>query len=592
MCGIFGYYDQNKKEISASRLEKMAQSITHRGPDGLGLFSEQGVALGNQRLSILDLEHGWQPFISDDEQIVVVQNGEIFNHIEIADELLGTEFECKTHCDTEVILKLYERDGIDFIHQLNGMFAIAIYDKRSDKLFLIRDRVGEKPLHYSYSDNRLVFGSEIKSILESGVDKKICYDALDTYLTYNYVTPPYTLFENIKHVMPGQYLEISCNGITTESWWDLSSITPVEKSEEQWIAEFNSTLRDSVSIRLRSDVPFGAFLSGGVDSSTIVGLMSQMVNNPVKTYTIGFSDKKYDESPYALSAAERFATDHTVEVVESNMLGLWSDAIYHCDQPHGDVSFMPTYKVAELASRDVKVVLTGDGADELFAGYDKYKNFFGDERATSADVETFQFEYRDNISLFKDDVKHSLYLPETKDKINFNVSLNLLGALFEQSEKMGRINQALYIDTMLLLSGNNLVKPDRMGMAVSIENRAPFLDYRIIELAFSMPGELKLKNGETKSIYKKAVSELIGSELAYRKKQMFTVPVGEWLKHDLKGMVNDLLFTENSIVGNLLNMSFVEEMYFSHCSGKENYTREIRAIMALEIWLREFQPKL
>ncbi|MBN3575786.1 asparagine synthase (glutamine-hydrolyzing) [Vibrio neptunius] len=592
MCGIFGYFDQNKKEISTSILSKMAQSIRHRGPDGLGLHSEPGVALGNQRLSILDLEHGWQPFISKDEQIIVVQNGEIFNHVEIARELAGSKYECETHCDTEVILKLYERDGIDFIKNLNGMFAIAIYDKRVDKLFLIRDRVGEKPLHYSYIDDRVVFASEIKSILESGVEKKICYDALDTYLTYNYVTPPLTLFENIKHVLPGHYLEISTRGVQSTCWWDLSKITPVEKTEDEWIEEFNTTLRSAVSIRLRSDVPFGAFLSGGVDSSTVVGLMSQMVDNPVKTYTIGFNEKKYDESPFALSAAKRFSTSHTVEFVESNMLGLWRDAIYHCDQPHGDVSFMPTYKVAELASRDVKVVLTGDGADELFAGYDKYKNFFANESSLNSDATTFNSEYRDNIALFKDDIKNALYLPETKEKIGKDVSKDLLNNLLDKSTNMGRINQALFVDTMLLLSGNNLVKPDRMGMAVSIENRAPFLDYRIIELAFSMPGELKLKNGETKSIYKKAVAELIGEELTYRKKQMFTVPVGEWLKYDLKDMVDDLLFSENSLVTSLLDSKFVEGMYNNHCTGQGNYTREIRAIMALEIWLREFQPEL
>jgi len=590
MCGIFGYFDQNKKEISTSILNKMAQSIYHRGPDGMRLYSEQGVALGNQRLSILDLEHGWQPFVSVDEQIIVVQNGEIFNHVEIAQELVGSSYECDTHCDTEVILKLYERDGIDFIHKLNGMFAIAIFDKRIDKLFLIRDRVGEKPLHYSYTGDRLVFASEIKSILESGVEKKICYDALDTYLTYNYVTPPLTLFENIKHVLPGHYLEISTSEVQTTCWWDLSKITPVEKTEGEWIDELNATLRSAVSIRLRSDVPFGAFLSGGVDSSTVVGLMSQMVDEPVKTYTIGFNEKKYDESPFALSAAERFSTSHTVEFVESNMLSLWRDAIYHCDQPHGDVSFMPTYKVAELASRDVKVVLTGDGADELFAGYDKYKSFFANESSLNSDVATFQLKYRDNISLFKDDEKNALYLPKTKEKVSKDVSKDLLNDLLDKSSHMGRINQALFVDTMLLLSGNNLVKPDRMGMAVSIENRAPFLDYRIIELAFSMPGELKLKNGETKSIYKKAVAELIGEELAYRKKQMFTVPVGEWLKHDLKDMVNDLLFSDNSIVANLLDIKVIEKMYQCHCVGQDNYTREIRAIMALEIWLREFQP--
>lgn len=592
MCGIFGYFDQLNMEIPTPTLEKMALSIQHRGPDGLGLYKEPGVALGNQRLSILDLENGWQPFISEDKRVIVVQNGEIFNHVELAQELKGSQYECKTHCDTEVILKLYERDGIDFIHRLNGMFAIAIYDKQIDKLFLIRDRVGEKPLYYSYIDDRVVFASEIKSILQSDIDKKVCYDALDTYLTYNYVTPPLTLFKNIKHVMPGHYLEISKSGVEVSCWWDLAKITPVEKSEGEWISEFNHILRDAVSIRLRSDVPFGAFLSGGVDSSTVVGLMSQMVDTQVKTYTIGFNEKQYDESPFALTAAKRFSTEHTAEIVESNMLSLWRDVIYHCDQPHGDVSFMPTLKVAELASRDVKVVLTGDGADELFAGYDKYKTFFSDESMFSCESEFFHSKYLDNISLFTGQTKDELYLPKTKGKITNAASKALLDDLLDKSVHMGRINQALYVDTLLLLSGNNLVKPDRMGMAVSIENRAPFLDYRVIELAFSMPGELKLKDGETKSIYKKAVAELIGEDLAYRKKQMFTVPVGEWLKCELKELVTDLLLSDDSMVTGLLDKDCIENMYNLHCLGTENYTREIRAIMALEIWLREFQPEL
>ncbi|MCG9783371.1 asparagine synthase (glutamine-hydrolyzing) [Vibrio brasiliensis] len=592
MCGIFGYFDQNSKSIDSNVLNEMASAIEHRGPDGQGLYEGEGFALGNQRLAILDIEHGNQPFVSDDENIIVVQNGEIFNHVEIAAELQGTEFECRTHSDTEVILRLYQRDGIDFIQQLNGMFAIAIYDKNNEKMFLIRDRVGEKPFYYSYQDSQLVFASEIKSILATGIERQINYDALDTYLTYNYVTPPLTLFSDIHHVLPGHYLEIDADQVKDVTWWDVSEVQVENKSESEWIEEFNTILSDAVRIRLRSDVPFGAFLSGGVDSSTVVGLMAEQIDEPVSTYTIGFKEKRFDESPYAQEAADRFNTRHTAKIVESNMFDMWAKSTYHCDQPHGDVSFMPTLKVAELAAEDVKVVLTGDGADELFAGYDKYRDFFSKESSLSSETDEFYSAYIRNISLFTDEKKALMYRKEAKQKVTQGLSKQIVEELLNRSKNMDRINQSLYIDTMLLLSGNNLVKPDKMGMAVSIENRAPFLDYRMIELAFSMPGELKLYKGETKSIYKKAVSKLIGEHLAYRKKQMFTVPIGEWLKSDLKPMVEDLLFSPQTRSKAIFNSDYIEQLYLEHCQGTSNYTREIRAIMALEIWLREFDVKL
>ncbi|WP_348688060.1 asparagine synthase (glutamine-hydrolyzing) [Aeromonas bestiarum] len=587
MCGIFGYFSKEKTFKDLSVIQSMGNIIDYRGPDGQGIFNHAGVALGNQRLAILDLEHGQQPFISNDGKIVVVQNGEIFNHIEIANELKGTTFECLTHCDTEVILRLYERDGISALSKLNGMFAIAIYDANIDEIFLIRDRVGEKPLYYFYDNEILVFGSEIKSILEFGIETKVNYDAIDSYLTFNYVAPPLTMFQQVMHVMPGSYLRITRDSLHVHQWWDLLSIAIVEKTEEQWIAKFNETLNDAVAIRLRSEVPFGAFLSGGVDSSTVVGLMSQHMSQPVKTFTIGFHDPLYDESEFAQAVAARFSTEHTMEKVDPNLLSFWPKATYHCDQPHGDVSFMPTYRVAKLAAKNVKMVLTGDGADELFAGYDKYKNFFTDDTRNYSDM-LFRERYFDSISLFNGDVKSDLYSGAFRKYVNFDSVHNFIEKKFDESNNMDRINQALYIDTTLLLSGNNLVKPDRMGMAVSIENRAPFLDYRMIELAFSMPGSLKLKNGETKYIYKKAVSELIGFDLAYRKKQMFTVPIGNWLVHELRDMVIDLILSERVRERKLFDYDFISTMYDHHCLGVKNYTREIRALMALEIWFREF----
>lgn len=590
MCGIFGYVSFNNNNLTDSTVKAMGNIIEYRGPDGQGVYSSKNVALGNQRLAIIDLENGNQPFYSDDKTIVVVQNGEIFNHIELAEELINTPFECKTHSDTEVILRLYEKYGPNFISKLNGMFAIAIWDSKLQQLLLIRDRIGEKPLHYYKKEDFIIFGSEIKSILATGIERKLNKKALDTLLTYNYVIPPLTMFENVYHVMPGTYLKITCDKCETITWWDLSKIKVQKKDEESIINEFNSLLEDAVNIRLRSDVPFGAFLSGGVDSSTIVGLMSKHLENPVKTFSIGFHNPLYDESIFAQQAADRFNTDHIMEKVESNLLNLWPKTTYHCDQPHGDVSFMPTYRVAELASRNVKMVLTGDGADELFAGYDKYKSFFQKNNDSLTDEE-FRTKYIDNISVFRKEQKNDLYNKDFYKSLEDFDAKEFIKPLFNKSQNMDRINQVLYIDTILLLPGNNLVKPDRMGMAVSIENRAPFLDYRIVEFAFSIPGDLKLKNNETKYIYKKSVANLIGHDLAYRKKQMFTVPVGEWLKNELKDLVNELLFSEKAKRRNIFNTDYINRIYKDHCNGKNNNTRELRLLMAIEIWFRKFMDK-
>ncbi len=589
MCGIFGYYDSAKKPLMDEQLKYMGEKIQHRGPDGHGCYhdKEAAVALGNQRLAVLDVEHGQQPFMSDDEMIVVVQNGEIFNHVELGKELESDGYRSRTHCDTEVILRLYERDGIQGVSKLNGMFAIAIYDKRIDALYLIKDRVGEKPLYLLNDNGRTIFASEIKSILISSGKPKLNPQALNQYLAFNYVPPPLTMFEGIHHVMPGHWLKVTRQGIEQTCWWDLSQVKSEKRSESEWIERFNHILDDAVRIRLRSDVPFGAFLSGGVDSSSVVGIMSRHLKEPVNSFCIGFDDPKYDESSYAQEAADRFNARHIMQKVESNLIDLWPMATYHCDQPHGDVSFLPTYKVASLAAEQVKMVLTGDGADELFAGYDKYKNFFTPEIGSLSETE-FQHSYKDNISLFMTEAREQLFTGDFAEQVGEIDVFDVLQPYYDKASAMDRVNQALYIDMMLLLPGNNLVKPDRMGMAVSLENRAPFMDYRMMELAFSMPGDIKLRDGVTKYIYKKAVAPLIGENLAYRKKQMFTVPIGEWFKTDLSDMCHDLLLSSRTISRNIFNYDYVEKLFKNHCSGDENNTREIRALMALELWFREF----
>jgi asparagine synthase (glutamine-hydrolysing) len=420
-----------------------------------------------------------------------------------------------------------------------------------------------------------------------GVD----YEAVHHFLTFNYVPAPKTIVEGVTHLMPGHFIEVSAEGAVSRRWWDLSQVQPVhERPEADWIDEFNDILDDAVRIRMRSDVPFGAFLSGGVDSSTIVGLMARHQTSPVKTFCIGFDDPKFDESPFAQAAASRFGTQHVVEFVEPDMLDLWQKATYYCDQPHGDVSFLPTYKVSELAVRDVKVVLTGDGGDELFAGYDKYRDFFARSDLDGLDDEAFFRTYFDSISLFDHSAKLNLYSSDFRENLSSFDSFEMARPWLMQVPHQDRINQALFLDMQLLLSGNNLVKPDRMGMAVSLEARTPFLDYRMMEYAFRMPGELKLTDGVTKYLYKKAVTPLIGTELAYRKKQMFTVPVGDWFKTRLKGYCADH-FESLLATTDIFERGPAMQLLDDHVAGTRNNTREIRALIALDHWLTCFNDE-
>jgi asparagine synthase (glutamine-hydrolysing) len=587
MCGIFGYWDRGKQALAAERVAAMAHKLAHRGPDDEGVWHrpERGVAIGNRRLSIIDIAGGHQPFVSDDGRIAVVQNGEIFNYIELAEELRAEGVQLRSHSDTEVILRLYEREGIACLARLNGMFAIAIDDAREDALYLARDRIGVKPLYVMADGARTLFGSEIKALL-AAADAKATVDleAIHHYLTFNYIPAPWTIWREVRHVMPGTWVKFTRRGEETHRWWRLADQRERDYAFDEWAGEFLALLDDATRIRLRADVPWGAFLSGGVDSSTIVALMARHVERPVKTFCIGFADPRFDESPYAAEAAARFGCEHTMEIAELNMLGRWPHVLYHLDQPHGDASFMPTLRVSELAAKHVKVVLTGDGGDELFAGYEKYEDYFSRAGVDSLGDEAFRRSYFDSISLFAPAAKEALYRPEVAARL---AGVDSFAAAaepwFREAAHFDRVNQALYLDMQLLLSGNNLVKPDRMGMAVSIEARTPFLDWRMMEFAFRSRGATKLQGADKKHWYKKAVVPLIGHDLAYRRKQMFTVPVGEWFRGDSYGWLAGVL-TDSSLLQRLFRPEAIEAMLHAHRSGSANHTRELRALAALALW--------
>jgi asparagine synthase (glutamine-hydrolysing) len=593
MCGIFGYWDRSGRALGADALAMMGQKLAHRGPDDEGTWHQpqRGVGIGNRRLSIIDIGGGHQPFVSDDGLVAVVQNGEIFNHVELAAELRSQGVTLRTVSDTEVILRLYEREGISCLARLNGMFAIAIDDAREDAMYLARDRIGVKPLYVADDGTRAVFASEIKALLpwtaaRAGLDG-IDIEAIHHYLSFNYIPAPWTIWRGVRHVMPGTWMKFTRTGVQTQRWWNLAAQQEREFEFGEWADEFMAILDDATRIRLRADVPWGAFLSGGVDSSTIVGLMARHVEQPVKTFSIGFADPRYDESAFAREAARRFGCDHTSEIAELNMLDRWPHVLYHLDQPHGDASFMPTLRVSELAARHVKVVLTGDGGDELFAGYDKYSDFFGRADAQELAAGDFQRSYFDSISLFAPQAKRALYQPALAAQLEGVDSFEVAARpWFDEAAHFDRLNQALYLDMQLLLSGNNLVKPDRMGMAVSIEARTPFLDWRMMEFAFRSRGSTKLHGQDKKHWYKKAAAPLIGEDLAYRRKQMFTVPVGEWFRGESYPWLAGLL-RGSALLDRLFRPEAVQALLQRHRDGSANNTRELRALAALALWARQ-----
>jgi asparagine synthase (glutamine-hydrolysing) len=591
MCGIFGAYKFRPSRLDPTVVEAMSESVRHRGPDADGYYHDDRALLGNRRLAILDLSKASdQPIYSDDGDIVVVQNGEIYNFLELRHELeaLGARF--VSNGDTEVILRAFEWWGDRFVERLNGMFAIAIFDRKRDRLLLYRDRLGVKPLYIAGEpqDGTVWFASEIKAILATGRIWEPNLDALAQYFALNYIPQPHTAFSGISHLPPGHMAEFSpALGVKLTPYWSLVAVaSEKDLSEAEAKAELLRLLEDATRIRMRSDASFGAFLSGGLDSSSVVGLMS-LYQQGVRTFSIGFDDKRYDETEFALQAARRFGTLHESRIMEPEATRLWPTMIWHCDQPHGDVSFMPMLQVAALASREVKMVLTGDGGDELFAGYEKYLDFFP-AGGTSHLAAGWEDEFVRQSGLLQGDQHLRLLKGGVRDAFLDGAPYRELSRRIRSSEAQDPINRVLLAETETLLPGNNLVKPDRMAMARSLEVRSPFLDYRMAEFAFRVPGELKLREGESKWIYKRAVEPLLGRNLTYRRKQMFTVPVGEWFRQALAGYCREILLDGRLADRGVVAIDAVEDMLAQHVAGQHNNTRVLRALISLELWYRLF----
>lgn len=591
MCGIFGAFAADGVLPSKPVLDAMAKSILHRGPDHVGLFREGCCALGNCRLSIIDLSDAAnQPQYSDDGQIVVVQNGEIFNYIELREELQNAGHRFDTAGDTEVLLRAYEAWGPDFVTRLNGMFAIAVHDRRREVLHLYRDRLGVKPLYlHEGADGRLLFASEIKALLAAGAPATPDMEAIAQYLALNYIPQPRTALQGVRHLSPGHMATLDArNGLRIRRYWDLAETRCApDMTEAEAKAGLLTLLDDATRIRMRSDAAFGAFLSGGLDSSSVVGFMSLYKPENLRSFSIGFDDPRFDESGFARRAAERFGTVHQMQIMPMETTAMWPRFIWHCDQPHGDVSFIPSDQVSALAARDVKMVLTGDGGDELFAGYEKYLSLFPGGRTDHLQP-GWENAFVRASGLLQGDQPDTLLKGALREAFFESDPYAPLADEIRRGAHHDPINRVMLGETLTLLPGNNLVKPDRMAMANSLEVRSPFLDYRMAEFAFTVPGAMKLAGGETKAIYKKAVEPLLGRELTYRKKQMFTVPVGEWFRQALAGFCRETLLDGRLEARGIVDTAVVSGMIDAHVAGTQNNTRQLRALISLEIWFRLF----
>ncbi len=627
MCGICGFSGQRSSRNDAEAvLTAMCRSITHRGPDDEGTYVAQGVGLGARRLSILDVQGGHQPLSGEDGTTWAAHNGEIYNFLELREELQGHGHRFSTRTDTEVVLHAYEQWGMGFAGKLHGMFASAVWDGRKEKLILIRDRLGIKPLYYTLlQDGTLVFGSELKALLAyPQVPRELEPQALDLFLTLEYIPSPHSIYRGIYKLPAGSALEYSRGRLEIKTYWQIDP--PAEPMGRLGAAqvstltdELYALLKDSVRMRLISDVPLGAFLSGGIDSSAIVGIMRELGASPLKTFSIGFEDRTYDELEHARRIARAFDTEHEEFVLQPQALELTEKLVRHLDEPLGDFSIFPTFLVSEMARKHVTVILSGDGGDELFAGYEHYQaqNLSRNPWLAPAHrllpplVRRFPpspkkkgvwnklqrycqgLEYAPDLRHFRwmmflsDREKSQLYSGDFQQALGGIRPLNTRPPLQEAFAAMADFDDVsgeCYLDLRTYLVDNILVKVDRMSMAASLETRVPLLDHRIVEFLFRLPGDLKLKGMTTKWIFKKTMERLLPRENIYRRKEGFSIPIKHWLRHELKGLMLDYLNEERIRDGGHFRYPPIQRMIDLHLSGKANYSHQLWALLVFEIW--------
>lgn len=620
MCGIAGYLTAGGSKPDPALLDLMCGRLVHRGPDSQGAYCTPGVALGHRRLSIIDVAGGDQPVGNEDGTIQVVFNGEIYNYRQLRKDLLAKGHRFRTNSDTEVLVHLYEEAGERLPELLNGMFAFAIWDARRQELFLARDRMGKKPLYYSssISGSRFAFASELKALaVLPGFNGKVNYRAVADFLQLSYVPDPDSIYENVFKLPPGHSITVSRDGERLRQYWAPRLGGSWTRSFEDTAEEIRALAADSVERRMISDVPLGAFLSGGVDSSAVVGFMSAQSRDRVKTFSIGFTEKAFDEVSYARVAAQRWRTAHYEQVVTPDVHDVLPVLVRHYDEPFGDTSAIPTLYLSKLTREHVTVALSGDGADELFGGYERYAVAMREDRVRRLFPESlrrsiFRFgadrypplyswprmfrakatltflsqqfgdAYFSTMSAFRDEAAEQTFSKEMRRALADYSSREKFRRLFAPLHELHPLQQMQAVDLQTYLPGDILVKIDRATMAYSLEGRCPWLDYRLAELACAIPPSFKLRNGLSKYVFKQAVSEYVPSALITRPKMGFGVPLAKWLRTSLKS-----LFEETVLGGGCaeyLSVPAVRKIWAEHQSGTRNHDRKLWNMLVLSLW--------
>lgn len=627
MCGIAGKISFTNRVVTESSLQQMGNAIMHRGPDDAGTYmsSNRKVGFSFRRLAIIDLSaKGHQPMRYKNRYSIVF-NGEIYNYQSLRQMLKkkGATFVSQT--DTEVILALYDRYKDKVVDHLRGMFAFAIYDEKENVLFCARDRVGKKPFKYYYDGKVFLFASELKAILTQNEYKRAPdFDAIHHYLTYQYVPSPMTGFQGIKKLKPGYTLtvDVARNAIKEKRYWHLDYSKKLALSETEWKARILAKLEESVKLRMIADVPLGAFLSGGIDSSAVVAMMSKHSTNPVKTFSIGFKEAKFSELSYARQVAEKFGTDHTEFIVTPDAIETLPLLVRHYEEPYADSSALPSYYVSKLTRDHVTVALNGDGGDENFAGYPWYsiqkfvlqydrlqalhrataqpaakmlarivKNTFTNRTDRFAQTLSLPYaeRYANYICYFPDEAKQRLYTDDFAQKVMRNKSAELMVQAFTAARTPDKLDQTLYADIATYLPDDLLVKVDIATMAVSLEGRSPFLDHEMLELTAKMPFNLKLKGmNQKKYILKEALRGILPDEVMFRKKMGFGVPIEQWFRGDLDGYIRNILLSDRSESRGLFRRAEIEAIIQAHQATAVNHATQLWALLTLELWFREY----
>lgn len=625
MCGICGIvWNDAQRRTPDGLIEQMNDRMQHRGPDGSGYLNEPGVSLGHRRLSIIDLAGGKQPLANEDETVWVTFNGEIYNFHDLTDDLVSRGHQFRTRSDTEVLVHLYEEYGPEMVQRLRGMFAFAIWDKKTRTLMLARDRLGQKPLVYWQDAEGFRFASELKSLLvEPGFPKDLDWTALDHYLAYQYVPHPMTIFRAARKVPPAHYAILRDGQLSLHRYWKPAYEEEVQRSEQEYIEELRQTLTEATRLRMISDVPLGAFLSGGIDSTIVVGLMRQVSNSPIKTFSIGFPVKEFDETAYARMAARHLQTDHEEFMVEPDAVDVVSKLAWYYDEPFSDSSAVPTYYVSKMTRQRVTVALTGDAGDELFCGYLRYQAVqIGEwfdrlpqllksmitnriwqripasakqksklrrfKKLTSILGQPPEQRYRHWVSIYDDASREALYTPELAAQLNGDHPSSWLDRLYAELPGRDMITRTMYVDLLSYLPVDLLTKVDIASMANSLECRGPFLDHHVVALAGRMPLSLKLRGRTKKYILKKAFPDLLVPEIQQRGKMGFGVPIDHWLRKELAPMTKDLLLSSRFTQRGWFLPQTVEKLVRDHIEGRWDHSYRLWSLIMLELWAQNF----